>query len=86
MFEILHLLCMLTIGMVVGLGNCAAVRKRERVTLLVILLVGMAGAVGAGILAEAVGWWREDPIAGVTASVAGSAVLVWVYKKGGKQQ
>ena len=47
---------------------------------IVTMLIGIAGALIAGFLGRAVGWYNEGEPAGFIASVVGAVLLLIVYR------
>ncbi len=45
------------------------------------MLLGIVGAVLAGFLGRAVGWYEPGEGAGLIASVLGALLVLWVYRK-----
>jgi uncharacterized membrane protein YeaQ/YmgE (transglycosylase-associated protein family) len=47
---------------------------------IVTILLGVAGALVAGFLGQAVGWWGLDDGAGFVAAVIGAIIILFVYR------
>lgn len=45
------------------------------------MLLGIAGAIIAGLLGRIVGWYRPGEGAGLIASVLGAMLILWIYRK-----
>jgi uncharacterized membrane protein YeaQ/YmgE (transglycosylase-associated protein family) len=71
----------LIIGLVVGAIAKLIMPGRDPGGVIVTMLIGVAGALLAGFLGRALGWYA-DPGAGpgIIASVIGAIVLLWLYR------
>jgi len=47
---------------------------------IITILLGIAGALLAGYLGQAVGWYREGETAGFIAAVVGAFVILFIYR------
>lgn len=47
---------------------------------IITVLLGIAGALLAGYLGQAVGWYREGETAGFIAAVVGAFVILFIYR------
>ena len=45
------------------------------------MLLGIVGAIVAGFLGRAVGWYEPGEGAGLIASVLGAVLVLWIYRK-----
>jgi uncharacterized membrane protein YeaQ/YmgE (transglycosylase-associated protein family) len=71
----------LIIGLVVGAIAKLIMPGRDPGGVIVTMLIGVAGALLAGFLGRAMGWYAdpgEGP--GIIASVIGAIVLLWLYR------
>jgi uncharacterized membrane protein YeaQ/YmgE (transglycosylase-associated protein family) len=71
----------LIIGLVVGAIAKLIMPGRDPGGIIVTMLIGIAGALLAGFLGRAMGWYAdpgEGP--GIIASVIGAIVLLWLYR------
>jgi uncharacterized membrane protein YeaQ/YmgE (transglycosylase-associated protein family) len=71
----------LIIGLVVGAVAKLIMPGRDPGGIIVTMLIGVAGALLAGFLGRALGWYA-DPGAGpgIIASVIGAIILLWLYR------
>jgi uncharacterized membrane protein YeaQ/YmgE (transglycosylase-associated protein family) len=76
----MHFLWMLIIGLVVGALAKLIMPGKDPGGVIVTMLIGIAGALIAGFLGRAVGWYNEGEPAGFIASVVGAVLLLIVYR------
>ena len=76
----MHFLWMLIIGLVVGAIAKLIMPGKDPGGIIVTMLIGIAGALIAGFLGRAVGWYQEGEAAGFIASVIGAILLLIVYR------
>lgn len=71
----------LIIGLVVGAVAKLIMPGRDPGGIIVTMLIGVAGALLAGFLGRALGWYA-DPAQGpgIIASVIGAIILLWLYR------
>jgi uncharacterized membrane protein YeaQ/YmgE (transglycosylase-associated protein family) len=73
-------LWMLIIGLVVGAIAKFLMPGKDPGGFIVTILIGIAGALLAGFLGRALGWYREGEVAGFIASVFGAIILLVLYR------
>jgi uncharacterized membrane protein YeaQ/YmgE (transglycosylase-associated protein family) len=71
---------MLLIGLVVGVIAKFIMPGKDPGGIIVTMLIGIAGALIAGFLGRALGWYTEGEPAGFIASVVGAILLLIVYR------
>lgn len=77
----MEILWMIIVGLVVGALAKFLMPGDDPGGIIVTILIGIAGAVVAGYLGRAVGWYGpEDAGPGIIASVVGAMILLFVYK------
>jgi uncharacterized membrane protein YeaQ/YmgE (transglycosylase-associated protein family) len=76
----MHFLWMLIIGLVVGALAKLIMPGKDPGGIIVTMLIGIAGALIAGFLGRAVGWYNEGEPAGFIASIVGAILLLIVYR------
>ena len=76
----MHFLWMLIIGLVIGAIAKLIMPGKDPGGIIVTMLIGIAGALIAGFLGRAVGWYNEGEPAGFIASVVGAILLLIVYR------
>ena len=71
----------LIIGLVVGAIAKLIMPGRDPGGVIVTMLIGVAGALLAGFLGRALGWYADPGQGpGIIASVIGAIVLLWLYR------
>jgi uncharacterized membrane protein YeaQ/YmgE (transglycosylase-associated protein family) len=76
-----HLIGWIIFGLIVGVIARALMPGRDPGGFLVTILLGIAGSVLGGFLARAVGWYGPHEAAGFLMSLAGSILLLWLYRQ-----
>ncbi|MDX2090841.1 MAG: GlsB/YeaQ/YmgE family stress response membrane protein [Kofleriaceae bacterium] len=71
---------MLIIGLVVGALAKLIMPGKDPGGVIVTMLIGVAGALIAGFLGRAAGWYHEGESAGFIASIVGALVLLGIYR------
>ena len=81
----LQFLWMCIIGLIAGALAKLVMPGRDPGGIFVTMLLGIAGAVIAGFLGRALGWYQEGEGAGLIMSVIGAVLLLVIYRqfKGG---
>jgi uncharacterized membrane protein YeaQ/YmgE (transglycosylase-associated protein family) len=74
------ILWMIIIGFVVGLVARALMPGRDPAGFIVTTVLGILGAVVAGFLGQALGWYAQGEPAGLIASVIGAMVVLFIYR------
>lgn len=73
-------LWMLIVGLVVGALAKLFLPGRDPGGVIVTMLIGVAGALLAGFIGRAVGWYQEGEAAGFIASILGAILLLVIYR------
>jgi uncharacterized membrane protein YeaQ/YmgE (transglycosylase-associated protein family) len=76
----LGVIAWIVFGLVVGIIAKLLMPGRDPGGFIVTVLLGIAGAVAAGYLGRAAGWYREGDSAGLLMSVVGAIVLLAIYR------
>ena len=71
---------MCLIGLIAGALAKLIMPGRDPGGILITMLLGIAGAVEAGFLGRALGWYAEGEGAGLIMSVVGAILLLAVYR------
>ena len=71
---------MLIIGLIVGAIAKFLMPGKDPGGFIVTILIGIVGALTAGFLGRALGWYAEGEPAGFIASVVGAILLLVVYR------
>jgi uncharacterized membrane protein YeaQ/YmgE (transglycosylase-associated protein family) len=67
-------------GLIVGAIGKLLMPGRDPGGILVTMALGMAGALIAGFLGRALGWYGPADGAGYIASILGAILLLWLYR------
>lgn len=76
----LSFIWMCVIGLIAGAVAKWIMPGKDPGGLLITMLLGIAGAVLAGYLGRAIGWYSEGQSAGFIMSVVGAIVLLAIYR------
>ncbi len=76
----MHYLWMLIIGLIIGAVAKLLMPGKDPGGFIITILIGIAGALIAGFLGRALGWYAEGEPAGFIASVIGAILLLFVYR------
>jgi uncharacterized membrane protein YeaQ/YmgE (transglycosylase-associated protein family) len=76
----LHLLWEAIIGLIVGALAKFIMPGKDPGGIIITMLLGIAGALLAGWLGQAVGWYRPGQGAGFIASLIGALILLFIYR------
>ena len=71
----------IVLGFVVGVVAKLLHPGKENMGFIVTILLGAAGSLVAGLVGEAVGWYKAGEGAGFIASVVAAIVLLFIYGK-----
>ena len=71
---------MLVIGLIVGAIAKFVMPGKDPGGIIVTILIGIAGALLAGFLGRALGWYADGDSAGFVASLVGAILLLVVYR------
>jgi uncharacterized membrane protein YeaQ/YmgE (transglycosylase-associated protein family) len=74
-----HLLWEAIIGLIVGALAKLIMPGKDPGGIIVTMLLGIAGALLAGWIGQAVGWYRPGQSAGFIASLIGALILLSIY-------
>jgi uncharacterized membrane protein YeaQ/YmgE (transglycosylase-associated protein family) len=75
-----HLLWMAVIGLIVGALAKLIMPGKDPGGIIVTMLLGIAGALLAGWLGQAVGWYKPGEGAGFIMSLIGALILLFIYR------
>jgi uncharacterized membrane protein YeaQ/YmgE (transglycosylase-associated protein family) len=78
--EDMGILWTIIIGFVVGALAKLIMPGRDPGGLIITTLLGIAGALVAKFLGQAVGWYHEGDTAGFIASIVGAIILLAIYR------
>lgn len=74
-----HLIGWILFGLIVGVIAKLLTPGRDPGGFIITILIGIAGALIAGWIGRAVGWYRPDQGAGYLMSIVGAIVLLLIY-------
>jgi uncharacterized membrane protein YeaQ/YmgE (transglycosylase-associated protein family) len=77
----MHYIWMAIIGFVIGLIARAIMPGTQSLGIILTSVLGIAGALLAGFIGQAMGWYTEGQPAGFIASVVGAIILLFVVGK-----
>jgi len=77
----MHILSMIIVGLIVGALAKLFMPGRDPGGIIVTIALGIAGAVLAGWLGHAVGWYRtSEQGPGIIASIIGAMLILGIYR------
>jgi uncharacterized membrane protein YeaQ/YmgE (transglycosylase-associated protein family) len=76
----MEILWMAIIGLVAGALAKLIMPGRDPGGIIVTMLIGVAGALLAGFLGRAAGWYSQGEPAGFIAAVVGAIILLGIYR------
>ena len=68
-------------GLIVGVIAKLLMPGRDPGGMLVTMALGIAGALIAGFLGRALGWYEQDEAAGYIAATLGAVLLLFIYRQ-----
>jgi uncharacterized membrane protein YeaQ/YmgE (transglycosylase-associated protein family) len=74
------LLWEILIGLVVGALAKFLMPGKDPGGILVTIIIGIAGSIGATFLGQAIGWYKQGQSAGFMMSVLGAVLILWIYR------
>ena len=75
----MHILGTILIGLLAGIVAKLLMPGRDPGGLIITTLLGIAGAIVATYLGQAIGWYRADEGAGFIGAVVGAVILLAIY-------
>ena len=82
----MSIIWMLVVGLIVGAIAKLLMPGRDPGGMVITMILGVAGALVAGFLGRALGWYREGEPVGIIASVIGAILLLVVYRMFAKRR
>jgi uncharacterized membrane protein YeaQ/YmgE (transglycosylase-associated protein family) len=76
----MNILWAIIVGLIVGALAKLIMPGRDGGSILMTIVLGIAGSVVATFLGRAAGWYREGQAAGILASVVGAIILLFIYR------
>jgi uncharacterized membrane protein YeaQ/YmgE (transglycosylase-associated protein family) len=68
------------IGLVVGVIAKLLMPGKDPGGVLVTIIIGIAGSIGATFLGQLIGWYKQGQSAGFMMSVLGAVLILWIYR------
>lgn len=76
----MHILIILIVGAIVGALAKLVMPGKDPGGVVITIVLGIAGSFVAGMLGQAVGWYRAGEGPGIVASILGAVVLLAIYR------
>ena len=76
----LALIWEILIGLVIGVVAKLIMPGKDPGGVLVTIIIGIAGSIGATFLGQMVGWYKQGQSAGFIMSVLGAVLILWIYR------
>jgi uncharacterized membrane protein YeaQ/YmgE (transglycosylase-associated protein family) len=77
----MHYVWMVIVGFVVGLIARALMPGDQKLGIIMTAVLGIVGALVAGFLGQALGWYQPGEPVGFIASVVGALIVLFIYIK-----
>jgi uncharacterized membrane protein YeaQ/YmgE (transglycosylase-associated protein family) len=77
---VLALIWEILIGLVVGALAKFIMPGKNPGGILVTIIIGIAGSIGATFLGQMIGWYKQGQSAGFIMSVLGAVLILWIYR------
>lgn len=68
------------IGLLVGALAKFVMPGKAPGGILVTIIIGIAGSIGATFLGQLIGWYKQGQSAGFLMSVLGAVLILWIYR------
>jgi uncharacterized membrane protein YeaQ/YmgE (transglycosylase-associated protein family) len=68
------------IGLVVGALAKLFMPGKDPGGILVTIIIGIAGSIGATYLGQLIGWYQQGQSAGFIMSILGAVLILWIYR------
>jgi uncharacterized membrane protein YeaQ/YmgE (transglycosylase-associated protein family) len=76
----MHILWMLIIGLIVGALAKLIMPGKDPGGIIITMVIGVVGALLAGLIGRSLGWYQPGESAGFIASVLGAVILLGIYR------
>lgn len=76
----LALIWEILIGLVIGVVAKLIMPGKDPGGVLVTIIIGIAGSIGATFLGQMIGWYKQGQSAGFMMSVLGAVLILWIYR------
>ena len=74
------LLWEILIGLVVGVVAKLLMPGKDPGGMLLTIIIGIAGSIGATFQGQMIGWYKQGQSAGFLMSVLGAVLILWIYR------
>jgi len=78
--SILALIWEILIGLVVGALAKLIMPGKDGGGILITIIIGIAGSIGATLLGQMIGWYKQGQSAGFIMSLLGAVLILWIYR------
>jgi uncharacterized membrane protein YeaQ/YmgE (transglycosylase-associated protein family) len=68
------------IGLVIGALAKLVMPGKDPGGILVTIIIGIAGSIGATFLGQLIGWYKQGQSAGFFMSLLGAVLILWIYR------
>jgi uncharacterized membrane protein YeaQ/YmgE (transglycosylase-associated protein family) len=68
------------IGLVIGALAKLVMPGKDFGGILVTIIIGIAGSIGATFLGQLIGWYKQGQSAGFFMSLLGAVLILWIYR------
>lgn len=76
----MDILWMAIIGLIAGALAKAIMPGKDPGGWVITMLLGIFGALLAGVLGRAIGWYKPGEGAGFIAAIVGAVIILWLYR------
>ena len=76
----LALIWEILIGLVVGALAKLIMPGKDGGGILITIIIGIAGSIGATLLGQMIGWYKQGQSAGFIMSLLGAVLILWIYR------
>lgn len=73
------IISMIIVGLIVGLIARAIMPGEQKMGIILTVILGIVGAVVAGYIGVAIGWYEAGEGAGWIASIIGAVIVLFIY-------
>ena len=74
------IISLILLGLLVGMAGKLLMPGKDPGGILVTIIIGIAGSIGATFLGQLVGWYKQGQSAGFIMSILGAVLILWIYR------